>query len=82
MALRNEIDVGHVELGLFKMDQLKIIHAFTERAETAFRIMFERLLKTIEEGKGDISAYEGGTPRKKAVALIERLRKYTLKGAA
>jgi hypothetical protein len=80
MALRNEIDVGHVELGLFKMDQLKIIHAFTERAETAFRTMFERLLKTIEEGKGDISAYEGRTPRKEAVDLIERLRKYTPEG--
>jgi hypothetical protein len=29
MALRNEIDVGHVGLSLFKMDQLKIIYAFT-----------------------------------------------------
>ncbi len=41
MALRNEIDVGHVELGLFTMDQLKTLHAFTERAEGAFREMFE-----------------------------------------
>jgi len=81
MALRNEIDVAHVELGLFTMDQLKTIHAFTERAETAFRTMFKRLLKMIEEGKGDISAYEGKTPRKEAVALIERLKKYTPVGA-
>lgn len=81
IALRNEIDVGHVELGLFSMDQLKVIHAFTERAETAFRNMLDRLLKRIEEGKDDIASYELGAPRKEAIALIERLRKYTPEGA-
>lgn len=77
MALRNEIDVGHVELGLFKLNQLKIIHAFTERAEGAFREMFERLLASIEEGRMDVPAYENASPRKEALDLIERLRKYT-----
>ncbi len=33
MALRTELDAGLVELGLFTIDQLKIIHGFTERAE-------------------------------------------------
>lgn len=77
MALRNEIDVGHIELGLFKMDQLKIIHAFTERAEGAFREMFERLLVAIKEGRMDVPAYDTSSPRKEALELIERLRKYT-----
>lgn len=81
MALRNEIDVGHVELGLFKMDQLKIIHAFTERAESAFREMFERLLASIKMGNADVPAYDTVSPRREALDLIERLRKYTPESA-
>ncbi|TAJ96007.1 MAG: hypothetical protein EPO31_00900 [Gammaproteobacteria bacterium] len=77
MALRNEIDVGHVELGLFKMDQLKTIHAFTERAEGAFREMFERLIGRIESGAGDIAHHELGPPRAEAIALIDRLQRCT-----
>ena len=59
------------------MDQLKVIHAFTERAEEAFRTMFERLLIAIEDGKWDIAPYSLGAPRREAIQLIERLRKYT-----
>lgn len=74
MALRNEIDVGHVELGLFKLDQLKTIHAFTERAESAFRDMFELLLDRVESGAADIAAHELGPPRDDAIQLIDRLK--------
>ncbi|UCG16636.1 MAG: hypothetical protein JSV19_01095 [Phycisphaerales bacterium] len=74
MALRNEIDVGHVELGLFTMDQFKTIHAFTERAEGAFREMLERFLSRIESGQADIAPHELGPPRDKAVQLIKRLQ--------
>jgi hypothetical protein len=63
MALRNEIDVGHVELGLFTIDQLRIIHGFTERAERAFREMFERLLSRIESGETGVVPHELGPPR-------------------
>jgi hypothetical protein len=75
MALRNEIDVGHVELGLFTMDQLRIIHSFTERAEGAFHELFERLLNRIESAEADVAPHELGPPRDGAVAVIERLRK-------
>jgi hypothetical protein len=75
MALRNEIDVGHVELGLFTMGQLKTIHSFTERAEGAFREMFERLLSSVESGTADIAPHELGPPRDEAIKLIERLQK-------
>jgi hypothetical protein len=74
VALRNEIDVGHVELGLFKMEQLKIIHGFTERAEGAFRTMFEQLLEQIESAKFEVEAYDPGAPRAEALRLIERLK--------
>jgi len=75
MALRNEIDVGHVELGLFTMDQLKVIHSFTERAEGAFRELFERMLSRVESGEAGVVPHELGPPGDGAVAVIERLRK-------
>ena len=81
MALRNEIDVGHVELGLFTMDQLKTLHAFTERAEGAFREMFERLLCRVESGEGEITPHELGPPRDEAIQLIDLLKKSTSGGA-
>lgn len=81
MALRNEIDVGHVELGLFTMDQLKTIHAFTERAESAFREMFERLLCRVESGKVDVVPYELGPPRDEALRVIDRLQQCKAGGA-
>jgi hypothetical protein len=82
MALRNEIDVGHVELGLFTMDQLKTIHAFTERAEGAFREMFERLLNWVGSGKVEIAVHELGPPRDKAIKVIDRLKSSTAGGAS
>ena len=80
LALRNEIDVAHVELGLFTVDQLKVIHAFTERAEAAFREMFDRLLARIEAGEVDVAPHTLASPRSEAVALIERLRQHTAAG--
>lgn len=77
MALRNEINVGHVELGLFSMDQLKVIHAFSERAEGAFRDLFERLLSHIESGRFDVTPYTVSEARPEAIALIQRLLQYT-----
>ena len=74
MALRNEIDVGHAELGLFTMDQLKTIHTFTERAEKSFREMFDRLLSRVESGEADISPHEPGPPRREVINVIERLK--------
>lgn len=76
MALRNEIDVGHVELGLFTMDQLKTIHGFTERAEGHFREMFERVLARVASGGFEVAPHQLGPPRPEAIALIERLREY------
>jgi hypothetical protein len=81
ITLRNEIDVGHVELGLFTMDQLKTIHSFTERAEGAFREMFERLLCRIESGEGEIAPHELGPPRDEAINLINRLKSFNPRGA-
>ena len=55
------------------MDQLKTIHAYTERAEVAFRAMLEILLQRVEAGEVEIASHELGPPRREAVKLIERL---------
>jgi len=78
MALRNEIDVGHVELGLFKMEHLKTIHAFTDRAESAFRELLETLLAKVESGQFETAPHELGEPKRSAMKLIERLQSHML----
>lgn len=75
MALRNEIDVGHVELGLFTPSQLKVIHGYSEQAEDAFRDLLNRLLTRIESGEGDVIAHELGSPRSDVIRLVERLER-------
>lgn len=81
MALRNEIDVGHVELGVFKPDQLKVLHAYTERAENAFRDLLNTVLEKLETGEFELAYYELGPPRPEALQIIERLRLSTPEGA-
>ena len=77
MALRNEIDVGHVELGLFTMDQLRVLHAYTERAEVAFKDLLDRILERVSSGSFEIAPHELTKPRREALIVIERLRRYT-----
>ena len=77
MALRNEIDVGHVELGVFKLDQLKVLHAYTERAENAFRDLLNTLLEKVETEEFELVSYKLGPPRSEALEIIERLRQST-----
>ncbi len=77
MALRNEVDVGHVELGVFTREQLTILHAYTERAETAFRDLMNRVIRIMESGEFEIAPYELQKPRRAALELIERLRDHT-----
>jgi len=51
------------------------IPAFSERAEGAFRNMFELLIGRVGSGAEDIAAYELGPPRDEAIKLLDRLQK-------
>lgn len=79
MALRNEIDVGHVDLSLFKVDQLALIHGYAERAERAFRLLFKRILEATASGLFEIQPYEPKPAAGEAVRVIERLRDHAEK---
>ena len=74
MALRNEIDVGHVDLSLFKVDQLALIHGYVEHAERAFRLLFKRLFEATTSGSFKIEPYEPKPTAGEAVRVIEKLR--------
>ena len=76
MALRNEIDVGHVDLSLFTPEQLALIHGYVNRAEGAYRTLLQRVLKKVESGEFAVEPYEPTPARGRAVAVIEKMRQY------
>ena len=76
MALRNEIDVGHVDLSLFRADQLAVIHGYTEHAETAFRKLFKRVFDSLASNAFEIDQYEPEPAEGEAVKIVERLREH------
>jgi hypothetical protein len=73
MALRNEIDVGHVSLALLTRRHLSVIHAYTQCAERAFRELLERTLNAVAAGKWDVEALTDPKPSESVLEIIERL---------
>lgn len=76
MALRNQIDVGHVSLALLTTDQLSIIHAYTERAENAFREMLDRVLNAVGDGKWDVEKFTDSKPSSEVLKIVKRLAQH------
>ena len=76
MALRNEIDVGHVDLALFKIDQLSIIHGYVEYAESAFKVLFKRIFAKLEDGSYHVEPYDPKPADSEAVNIVERMRQH------
>lgn len=73
MALRASVDVAHVGLCIFKLEQLKVIHEFVDRTETAFREMLERLFSAIEDGEYEIQSHKPSKPSKEVLEIVERI---------
>ena len=76
MALRNEIDVGHVDLSLYTRRQLHALHSYTEAAELAFQKMLQRLLQHMNDGRYVLSPYVARSSDSTARGVIERLEKF------
>jgi hypothetical protein len=78
MALRNEIDVGHVDLGIGALDgeQLKIVHGYTRRAETAFKALIQKILVGVETGTLIIKQYARGTNEDTAAKVVRRMSQF------
>lgn len=74
IALRNHVGVGHVVIALFTSEQLKVLHAYTERAESVFRELLDSIIQKIESGDFEIAPYELHEPPDSVVRIIDRLR--------
>jgi hypothetical protein len=73
IALRNELDVGHVTLAVFSQAQLEAVHAYVEQAEERFRDLFSRVLERFRDGTFVPAPYDDAKPSRKALRLIRRL---------
>lgn len=76
MLLRNEIDVGHVDLSVFTLDQLQTIHQYTSLMEKVFRSMLRRVIEQARSGQFQAPAHSDLAARKEATKIIENLRKH------
>jgi len=74
IALRNHVGVGHVLIALFNVDQLKVLHAYTERSEAAFRELLDIIIQKIESKDFEIAPYELRGVPEPVVQIIDRLR--------
>jgi len=73
MALRNEIDVGHVDLSLFNTEQLKLIHGYTERVEQCFRELLARIVAKVKQGTWQIPEHVAHNLSTAARKVLDRL---------
>jgi len=76
MALRNEIDVGHVDLGLFKPEHLTVIHQYVGRAEYCFHLLLKRVFEKVESGEYTLEPYERKPIKGSALAVVKRLEEH------
>ncbi|MEO1020725.1 MAG: hypothetical protein AAFY56_24065, partial [Pseudomonadota bacterium] len=73
MALRAKVDVAHVGLNIFKMEQLKVIHEYVDTTESAFREMLERLFCAIEAGTYEVQPHKPSRPDRDVLEIVERI---------
>jgi hypothetical protein len=76
MALRSKIDSAHVHLSLLTMPQLRVLHAYTEAAEGAFRKLLGKILTEVEGGRIQVTRHAGTEPDPATVKIIERLAQH------
>ena len=73
IVLRNNIDSAHVDLSIFTKEQLRILHAYTEAAENAFRELLKRLITETQLGNYKLIQYGEPNRRQEAEKIIERM---------
>lgn len=73
MVLRDEFDVAHVSLSLLSREQLKILHTYTNIAESAFRDLMEKLLDKIEKREYSLPSDTQSTLNRQKNKILKRL---------
>lgn len=73
MVLRSNIDSAHVDLSQFTQTQLRVLHTYTEAAETAFRKLLSKLLNEVEAGRYQVAQHTTSRHDGRTAKIIERL---------
>ncbi len=76
IALRNEIDSGHVQLGMLDPADLEVLHSYVDHVERDFKRLFKRVFERLLNGTFVLPPYEVASSKGKESAVVERLRKY------
>ncbi|HED36707.1 MAG TPA: hypothetical protein ENI76_00435 [Ignavibacteria bacterium] len=76
IALRNNIDSGHVDLSIFTLDQLTVLQTYTESVESIFRDLLSKIFEKIEAGTYSVVPYKENKHRRDAAKIIERLKEH------
>lgn len=75
LALRNQLDVGHVFLSLLEASQLAAVHEYVDRAEDSFRELLRRVMDGMQAGSFVVDSYDDAGPRRAVVEVINRISK-------
>jgi hypothetical protein len=73
IALRNQIDIGHVFLDLLTREQLDLLQAYADQAEHHFRELLERVMNQMLGGTFSLEPYDDSGPRREVEEVLERL---------
>jgi hypothetical protein len=74
LALRNNIDVAHVSLAVFKQGDLEVLHKYSGGAEGHFRTLLARVCDEVATGRWELPEYRNDGPSDAVSATIEGLR--------
>jgi hypothetical protein len=76
MMLRSNIDCAHADLSIFTSSQLRVLHTYTEAAETAFRQLLSKVLIEVETGRFKVAQHTGQGHDRKSAKTIEKMAKH------
>lgn len=76
MALRDEIDVGHVDLSLYTRRQLNALHRYTQAADNVFSGLLQRLMLHMEKGSFTLIPHAPSSPDSVARRIIEKIERH------
>jgi hypothetical protein len=73
IALRNGLDVGHVQLAILEAQRLAVLHRFVTDIEEHFRDLLRDVLRLAEEGLMVAPEYEESGPSSETLTIIDRI---------
>ncbi len=76
MALRDNMDSGHIRLFKISKEKFQILYGYTDGVNNAFKTMLKRLISRIQEGHYTPVSYAVSHQKKKdADKIIEKIGK-------